>query len=336
MAFCTNCGSKLDDGVAFCPSCGTKVEEINAQEIPAQEIPAQEIPTQPIPAQEIPVGTAPITAEPRDKKSLIFAIIALSCGIASIVFFWFGFLFMGFFPIALGIAGIIFAILSKKKSKDVKATVGLITSIIGLALSVIASIIIIAAMGAGGSYAKNHKDEIKDWGEQFASEFAGDIEDDIKDGFDIDDDADDVDDDDDDVDSDAEPFYAIGDTVKCEDGITIEALKGGVIDDYGEYYKPAKGTKYVYFRVKVTNDAKKSKSITAFNFNAYVDDEQIDSAYTVGNDDYKLLSADIAPGKKATGDLLYQVPKDANRIQIIYKYYDEDSEEELVTFEMPV
>ena len=39
MAFCTNCGSKLDDGVAFCPSCGTKVEA------PVAEPKAEEIKT---------------------------------------------------------------------------------------------------------------------------------------------------------------------------------------------------------------------------------------------------------------------------------------------------
>ena len=26
MAFCPNCGSKVDDGVAFCPNCGSKLD----------------------------------------------------------------------------------------------------------------------------------------------------------------------------------------------------------------------------------------------------------------------------------------------------------------------
>ena len=26
MAFCTNCGTEIEDDVAFCPSCGTKME----------------------------------------------------------------------------------------------------------------------------------------------------------------------------------------------------------------------------------------------------------------------------------------------------------------------
>jgi uncharacterized membrane protein YhaH (DUF805 family) len=74
MAFCTNCGTKLDEGAKFCVNCGAKTGEITgmaAQEIPAQTannyavppvVPAQmqqinvSVPPQPYAGQNAPVA----------------------------------------------------------------------------------------------------------------------------------------------------------------------------------------------------------------------------------------------------------------------------------------
>lgn len=37
MAFCSNCGAKLEDGVAFCTNCGTKVGVVGAEQTPPQQ-----------------------------------------------------------------------------------------------------------------------------------------------------------------------------------------------------------------------------------------------------------------------------------------------------------
>lgn len=32
MAFCGNCGAKVDDGVKFCPSCGTAIDAADIEQ----------------------------------------------------------------------------------------------------------------------------------------------------------------------------------------------------------------------------------------------------------------------------------------------------------------
>jgi hypothetical protein len=39
MVFCSNCGEKLEDGMAFCTKCGTKVAVSSANAVPEQRAP---------------------------------------------------------------------------------------------------------------------------------------------------------------------------------------------------------------------------------------------------------------------------------------------------------
>ncbi|MBE5784283.1 MAG: hypothetical protein E7330_00630 [Clostridiales bacterium] len=63
MAFCTNCGMKLEGTPKFCPNCGTPVAEAPA---PVVEAPVYTAPVaeEPAPVAEAPVYTAPIEEEP--------------------------------------------------------------------------------------------------------------------------------------------------------------------------------------------------------------------------------------------------------------------------------
>ena len=63
MAFCGQCGTKVEDGVKFCPACGNTMA-VPAQETPVQAVPAQETPVQEVPAQETPVQEVPVQAAP--------------------------------------------------------------------------------------------------------------------------------------------------------------------------------------------------------------------------------------------------------------------------------
>jgi biopolymer transport protein ExbD len=141
MKICPYCGAELEDDYKFCPTCKKMLEDSTEDKAITEDLSNQDIFTLP---ESISSGD-----KGPDQKAVIYAIIGMSCGIASLVLFWFGFLMMGFFPIALGIAGIVFSALSKKKGKDKKATVGLVTSIIGLILSIIASVVILVMAGSG-------------------------------------------------------------------------------------------------------------------------------------------------------------------------------------------
>jgi len=62
--FCTNCGSKFDDGNSFCPNCGAKVETVAqpvAEPVPVAA-PVEAASVQATPVEAIPVQPAPAPA----------------------------------------------------------------------------------------------------------------------------------------------------------------------------------------------------------------------------------------------------------------------------------
>ncbi|MBQ9718094.1 MAG: zinc-ribbon domain-containing protein, partial [Clostridia bacterium] len=56
MAFCGNCGTKVEDGKKFCPECGTVMEAKAPQQQPQ---PQQQAPQQPQPQQQAPQQAQP-------------------------------------------------------------------------------------------------------------------------------------------------------------------------------------------------------------------------------------------------------------------------------------
>lgn len=65
MAFCTNCGKQVADGVKFCTSCGTLV----ASYIPPAPPPAQTAPPQAAPVPQQPVYAVPVTVRQEEPIS---------------------------------------------------------------------------------------------------------------------------------------------------------------------------------------------------------------------------------------------------------------------------
>ena len=64
--FCTNCGSKFEDGNLFCPNCGTKVESVaQPVEAPAPAAaPVEAAPVAAAPVEAAPVAAAAVAAAP--------------------------------------------------------------------------------------------------------------------------------------------------------------------------------------------------------------------------------------------------------------------------------
>ena len=89
--------------------------------------------------------------------------------------------------------------------------------------------------------------------------------------------------------------------------------------DYSQYSGPADGKKYVMvkFEVENINTDNDELYVSDLEFNAFSDDEAVDSSY-VGNDKYKSLTATVGKGKKTVGYIFYEVPKDAKKIVIDY------------------
>lgn len=89
--------------------------------------------------------------------------------------------------------------------------------------------------------------------------------------------------------------------------------------DYSEYLEPSDSNKVVMlkFEVENINDENDELYVSSLNFNAYADDVAVGSFYGA-NDQYNDLSATLGKGKKTVGYILYEVPKNAQKITIEY------------------
>ena len=91
------------------------------------------------------------------------------------------------------------------------------------------------------------------------------------------------------------------------------------VTDYSEYLGPKDGNKIIALKVEVENINEDNDElyVSSMSFNAYADGEAVDS-YMYGSDKYKDLSATLGKGKKAVGYVLYEVPKNAQKITVEY------------------
>jgi len=115
-------------------------------------------------------------------------------------------------------------------------------------------------------------------------------------------------------------FFKIGETAvtkKVKATITeMEKPKGD------EFNKPAEGNEFVLLHMTIENVSDSEITISSImSFNAYVDDSSINESLTAHatKDNIKTLDGTIAPGKKLTGVLGYEVPKGWQKLEIHFK-----------------
>jgi Flp pilus assembly protein TadD len=83
MAFCSNCGTKLEEGMAFCAKCGTKVTVDSANTVPEQGAPQA---TQPVTDRQQPVQQqGQVTQTVARKKYSVKKIVLIAAIVAVII-----------------------------------------------------------------------------------------------------------------------------------------------------------------------------------------------------------------------------------------------------------
>ena len=122
MKVCKYCGQTMDEGDAFCANCGARVNDKEPATAPAENA----------------------IVEP--KSIQIFAFIGMGLGIFSLVTAFIPFANL-FTSVSSGIAGIVFSVLGKKSQRrKTNAKVGLILSIVGIALAIVLFVVYLLLM----------------------------------------------------------------------------------------------------------------------------------------------------------------------------------------------
>jgi TM2 domain-containing membrane protein YozV len=111
--------------------------------------------------------------------------------------------------------------------------------------------------------------------------------------------------------------YNVGDIINDGDlQITVQAIDW--YDSPNEYSQPVEGNRYIKVTIMAQNNSDSEvENLTSWDFLAYADDESINEAYT-GSDE-KEFSGELAPGKKLTGVIFYEVPSATQVFEIQYE-----------------
>lgn len=109
--------------------------------------------------------------------------------------------------------------------------------------------------------------------------------------------------------------YHVGDILKDGDTKIVYAASGPYESD-NEYLQPKDGNKYVFLKLAFINESAKSDTyISSYSFNAFADGYACDMFFG-GEED---LSATLSPGRSTIGFIYFEVPEDAEDIEVEYE-----------------
>lgn len=109
--------------------------------------------------------------------------------------------------------------------------------------------------------------------------------------------------------------YYVGDVIYDGDTKIVFMSSGEYIEE-NEYSQPDEGNKYIFLRFAFENASKTTDtSISFYDFECYADGYAAEMYYG-GNDD---LSATLSAGRATTGCIYFEVPADAEIIEIEYE-----------------
>lgn len=108
--------------------------------------------------------------------------------------------------------------------------------------------------------------------------------------------------------------YHVGDIIETKKA-RISYLNAAEYSSDNMFVTPKDGYKYIYIELEVENISDSDQSISYFSFECYADGKSCDGFY--GMDD--ALSATLSAGRKAKGTVAFEVPREAQTIEIEYE-----------------
>lgn len=111
-----------------------------------------------------------------------------------------------------------------------------------------------------------------------------------------------------------ENVYFVGDTLECGE-VEIKYTSSENWKGYSAYAGPKDGNKIVRLKFDVKNNGSADFYISYFEFNCYADDAAAEAYYMTDDG----LSATVSSGRTTSGYVYFEVPKDAQYIEVEYE-----------------
>lgn len=121
--------------------------------------------------------------------------------------------------------------------------------------------------------------------------------------------------------------FVVGDILKYK-GLYITYVKSENYTSDNMFMQPDDGKKYVRLEFYVENQSDSDKNVSAFDFDCYADGYECDQTYF--DDD---LSCSLSSGRTGNGAVYFEVPVDAEKVEVEYEYDWLESKKAIFVFE---
>lgn len=111
----------------------------------------------------------------------------------------------------------------------------------------------------------------------------------------------------------SENAYSVGDTVEAK-GMTIRYLSCEEYVSDNMFIQPEEGNHYIRLEFEFENTGSSDQSVSAFSFDCYADGKACEQSYLGGD----TLSASLSAGRKVKGSVIFEVPSNAQTVEVEY------------------
>ena len=111
----------------------------------------------------------------------------------------------------------------------------------------------------------------------------------------------------------SENAYSVGDTVEAK-GMTIRYLSCEEYVSDNMFIQPEEGNHYIRLEFEFENTGSSDRSVSAFSFDCFADGKACEQSY-LGDD---TLSASLSAGRKVKGSVIFEVPLNAQTVEVEY------------------
>ena len=105
----------------------------------------------------------------------------------------------------------------------------------------------------------------------------------------------------------------VGDAV-MDGELKITYVASGEYEEENQFLQPEEGNKYIFLRLAFENNGTSDRTASALSFDCYADGAACEQSYV--RDD--TLSATLSPGRKVRGSVTFEVPLEAETVEVEY------------------
>lgn len=241
-----------------------------------------------------PAAPAPVSPTPTNG----LAVAALVTGIVAVITGW-----VPFWGLLVGVAAVVLGILGLKKATGKgMAIAGLVTGAVGALWGLLVSVLFVIALVISANAANTIQQSVNERNDENQALI------------------------------DAKKDFAKGETATFGDSFEVKANSIKTNYDPGSYYKPGDGNQYIVLNVTVKNISDESQYVSAYTFSLIDNGISKAASYITVAD--KLDTGTLEPGASITGNLLYEVNKDASGLKLKYEttVYDASYKSKKLTY----